>query len=104
MATPLSFFEIAPCSRCEQLILGNEIRNFWPLKATKMGSWGLEKWTRWVEMPLYFFRFFIASYNDLGLGCNLGVLREKPTFHLRKLILKTYSLPKNIRNSLSIVE
>ena len=91
MATPLSFFEITPCSRCEQMILGNEIRNFWPLKATKMGSRELEMYR--VEMCLYFFRFFIAPYNDLGLGCNLRVLRVKTNFLSLKINLKYLKQP-----------
>ena len=39
MATPLPFsVEIAVCSRCEQINLDNKNRDFWPFKATKMGS------------------------------------------------------------------
>ena len=82
-----SLFCHSPCSRCEQIILDNKNRDFWPFKATKMGSCGLKIKFRCVEIWQHFFQIFRTTLQCFRPRMQFELIKSK-----YKLLILIYLL------------
>ena len=83
---PLSFFCQKKLPMVRQIdlkdYLGHEFRNFWPCKAIYVGWWGQKSKFRHVATCPYFFKFLGPPFNELVIGWNPEVLKQKINFYL----------------------